>query len=112
MRAYRQRACARENERNEMARKKPKNGQKPKRIGFGKYTGRRWVDLPNDYLMWVCRETWEPSSHALASQVLLSRGVSDFHREPPQKPENPKHRRTERPVMSQLDQEFRNIVTG
>lgn len=113
MRAYTLRVRARTKE-TEMARKKSKQKQKltEKRIGFGKYSGTRWRELPTEYLKWICRETWEPSSHALASQVLLARGVKDFHRQQPQQVKRQKNRRKSDPVLPQLDQEFRDIVTG
>ena len=111
MRAYTLRVRARTKE-TEMARKKSKQKQKvtEKRIGFGKYSGTRWRDLPTEYLKWVCRETWEPSSHALASQVLLARGVKDFHRQQPRQVKRQKSRHRSDPVLPQLDQEYRSIV--
>lgn len=111
MRAYTLRVRARTKE-SEMARKKSKQKLTTKRIGFGKYRGMQWRDLPTEYLKWVCRETWEPSSHALASQVLLARGVKDFHRQQPQQVKRRKDRHRSGPMLPQLDQEYRRIVAS
>ena len=57
MRAYTLRVRARTKE-IEMARKKSNQNPKltEKRIGFWKYSGTRWRELPTEYLKWVKRQ--------------------------------------------------------
>ncbi|MGE4515680.1 MAG: DUF3820 family protein [Arcobacteraceae bacterium] len=43
-----------------------------KRIGFGKYKGRKWEDLPTDYLKWVA-ETHDDFNEASALRELRKR---------------------------------------
>lgn len=40
------------------------------KIGFGKHRGKRFDELPRDYLEWLLRSDMEPAVHAAARRVL------------------------------------------
>ncbi len=107
MRAYTQRARARTKE-NEMKRKKLNS----ETIKFGKYNGRQWRDLPGEYLKWICREIDTQSIQDKAANVLHARGVRDFERKPIKHTKARRRRRMGPSTLPQIDQEFRDIVTG
>lgn len=113
MRAYTLRVRARTKE-IEMTRKKSKQKQKltEKRIGFGKYSGTRWRELPTEYLKWICREMDTQSIQDKAANVLYARGTRDFERKSIKKTKKRQQRGKSDPVLPQLDEEFRDIVTG
>ena len=107
MRAYTQRVRARTKE-SEMKRAKLTSEV----INFGKYKGKQWRDLPGEYLKWICREMDTQSIQDKAANVLYARGTRDFERKSIKKTKKRRQRRRSDPVLSQLDQEFRGIVTG
>ncbi len=106
MRAYTQRVRARTKE-IEMKRAKLTSEV----INFGKYKGKQWRDLPGEYLKWICREMDTQSIQDKAANVLQARGTRDFERKSIKKTKKRRHRGKSDPVLPQLDQEFRDIVS-
>ena len=57
-------------------RAKPKEKLELKIVGFGKHKGKRWRDVPDDYLEWLVLNHRITGIRDLAKKLLKARGVA------------------------------------
>ncbi|MGS1833659.1 DUF3820 family protein [Klebsiella pneumoniae] len=47
-------------------------------LPFGKYKGRRLIDVPEEYLLWFARKDQFPAGHLGVTLLIKTEGLSDL----------------------------------